>query len=77
MPEITGVEVCKQLKADTELKDIPVVFFTGNPRMDLEKQCIGVGALGIIYKPEVGALVAIISRIFAGETIRWGDEDDY
>ncbi|MDP3920959.1 MAG: response regulator [Candidatus Omnitrophota bacterium] len=76
MPEITGVEVCKKLKADAELKDIPVVFFTGNPQMDLEKQCIGVGALGIIYKPEVGALIKIVGRILAGEEIDWGQDTD-
>ena len=29
MPDVSGYDVAKQLEADAELKDIPVIFFTG------------------------------------------------
>jgi CheY-like chemotaxis protein len=75
MPGMTGVEVCQKLKADPDLRDIPVLFFTGNPRTNLEDECVRAGALGVAYKPEVGALLDLIKRIFAGEKIDWGAED--
>ena len=32
MPNIDGASLCRQLKEDRELKDIPVLFFSGSSR---------------------------------------------
>lgn len=51
MPSISGFEVCKQLKSNPALTDIPIIFVTGrtNPR----DQALGLqaGAVDYIVKP--------------------------
>jgi diguanylate cyclase (GGDEF)-like protein len=51
MPGINGYEVCRRLKKDAELKEIPVIFITG--RGDTEDVVKGfeVGAVDFIMKP--------------------------
>lgn len=50
LPDISGVELFKQLKADAELKHIPVIFFSAN--CSKEEYCLNVlGAEGFIEKP--------------------------
>jgi len=51
MPEMSGYDVIKQIKADPETRDIPVIFLTG--KTDPENERIGrsLGAVDYICKP--------------------------
>jgi len=51
MPEMDGYEVCRRLKADTETKDIPVVFLTSLSDKDDESRGLALGAIDYIKKP--------------------------
>lgn len=53
MPEMNGIEVLKHLKADDELKNIPVIVFTALIQ-DLEKQqSFDAGAADYVVKTEL------------------------
>jgi len=51
MPDSTGFDVCRRLKATSETQNIPVIFLTG--ATDVEQKVMGfdVGAVDYIQKP--------------------------
>lgn len=51
MPEMDGYEVCRRLKQDLKLKDIPVIFITALDRPEYESQGLKLGAADYITKP--------------------------
>jgi len=52
MPKMDGFEVCRRLKADTHLKNIPVVFLTASRADDESRiKCLEVGGAGFLIKP--------------------------
>jgi putative two-component system response regulator len=51
MPEMDGYETCRQLKADPELADIPVIFLSALGEVEDEKLGFSVGAVDYITKP--------------------------
>lgn len=51
MPGINGFEVCRQLKADTETTQIPVIFMTALGDMDSKVKGFDLGAIDYITKP--------------------------
>jgi len=51
MPGIDGFEVCRRMKADTRLQDIPVIFLTGRDDYESEARGLGVGGVDYITKP--------------------------
>ena len=51
MPEMDGYEVCRQLKADPLLRDIPVIFLTARTSVDDEQHGLELGAVDYITKP--------------------------
>jgi CheY-like chemotaxis protein len=51
MPRMTGYEACKAMKADPELKDIPVVFLTARGQESEIQQGLDVGAEEYLLKP--------------------------
>lgn len=51
MPGLSGYEVCKQLKANPELSDIPIIFITAMDEMDDEAFGLSLGAIDYITKP--------------------------
>jgi diguanylate cyclase (GGDEF)-like protein/PAS domain S-box-containing protein len=51
MPEMDGFEVCRRLKADPKLKDIPVVFVTASNDTPSEMAGLALGAADYITKP--------------------------
>jgi len=56
MPEPDGYEVCRTLKKDPVLKDIPVIFITASSKLESEIQGLEVGAVDFISKtinPEI------------------------
>lgn len=51
MPEMNGYEVCKKLKADNALCDIPVIFISGLPEMKEKFEAFSLGGVDYITKP--------------------------
>lgn len=51
MPEMDGYEVCRRLKADEQLKEIPIIFVSAlNETMD-KVQAFGLGGADYVTKP--------------------------
>lgn len=75
MPGMDGYEVCRRLKADGYLKDIPVVFLTAL-RSDVERRVIALeaGADGFLAKPidkvELTAQVLAMAKIKAANRLQ-------
>jgi two-component system cell cycle response regulator len=62
MPGLDGRQVLERLKADPELRDIPVVFLTGRIGTDDVVACLRAGAHDYLKKPfEPAELIARIS----------------
>lgn len=51
MPEMDGLETCRQLKAIPQLADIPVIFITSLEQQAEENLCWQVGGSDFILKP--------------------------
>ncbi|WP_240776363.1 diguanylate cyclase [Nitrincola alkalilacustris] len=51
MPDIDGFAVCKQLKEDPRLQDIPVIFVTALSEVEDETKGLDLGAVDYITKP--------------------------
>ncbi|MBF0582789.1 MAG: response regulator [Magnetococcales bacterium] len=51
MPEMSGYEVCRQLKANPATRDIPIIFLTGKQHIDDEAEGFALGAVDYIHKP--------------------------
>ncbi|WP_033137068.1 response regulator [Aeromonas finlandensis] len=51
MPDLDGYEVCRQLKADAQTCEIPVIFLTARAEVDDERQGFALGAADYITKP--------------------------
>tara|TARA_R110001592_G_scaffold332223_2_gene615479 strand:+ start:4092 stop:4508 length:417 start_codon:yes stop_codon:yes gene_type:complete len=51
LPDLSGFDVCKQLKSQTKTKHIPVIFLTGFEGLVFEAQAFQAGAVDFITKP--------------------------
>jgi DNA-binding response OmpR family regulator len=51
MPRMTGYEACKAMKANPDLKDIPVVFLTARGQESEIQQGLDAGAEEYLLKP--------------------------
>jgi two-component system, sensor histidine kinase and response regulator len=51
MPEMNGFEICERLKADTVLKDIPVIFVTALTDTEKKVKALSMGAVDYVTKP--------------------------
>jgi signal transduction histidine kinase len=51
MPEMDGFEVCERLKAETRLKDIPVIFLSARPEASEKLRAFHSGGIDYITKP--------------------------
>jgi diguanylate cyclase (GGDEF)-like protein len=58
MPDMSGYEVCRLLKTDPLLWDIPVIFITQHDEPDSELMALETGAVDFIGKPPKQALVS-------------------
>jgi DNA-binding response OmpR family regulator len=64
MPGIDGYEVCRQLKANDETAQIPVVFVTGQDDDEDEERGLSIGAVDYIRKPFSFGIVQTRVKIF-------------
>jgi len=51
MPELSGIELCRMIKADAEVKDIPIFMLTAKGQDSDEQQGIMCGVSRYITKP--------------------------
>lgn len=51
MPEITGFQVCEQLKNNPKTKNIEIIFITAAVSVDEELRGLELGAIDYIHKP--------------------------
>jgi len=51
MPKISGLEVLRRLKADDEMKKIPVIVFTSSNEDPDVKECYSLGVNSYVVKP--------------------------
>lgn len=51
IPMMNGYEVCRQIKSDPELKNIPVVFLTADANVKTNQDVEHVYADGFVIKP--------------------------
>jgi putative two-component system response regulator len=51
MPEMDGFEMCRRIKANPKLVDIPVIFITSKNEDEYEEYGFSVGASDFIHKP--------------------------
>ncbi|MBI4424081.1 MAG: response regulator [Elusimicrobia bacterium] len=64
LPGISGLDVCRQLKADAATRHIPVIILTGEAReASLKIESLDSGADDYLFKPLGGK--ALLSRIRA------------
>jgi CheY-like chemotaxis protein len=51
LPVLDGHRICKELKGDSKLKDIPVIVLLDAPQMEKEKELRRIGANAFLVKP--------------------------
>ena len=68
MPEIDGYEVCRQLKADEQTRDIPVIFLSALDEVFDRLRAFDVGGVDYVSKPFEEA--ELIARIKTHLTLR-------
>ncbi|MFX1502043.1 MAG: response regulator [Promethearchaeota archaeon] len=51
LPDISGYDICKKIKADSNLKNIPTYYISAVTPTEVEKQTIATSADGFFLKP--------------------------
>ena len=51
LPEMSGYDICKALKADASTRSIPIIFLTARSMPSECKEAMAMGALGYLAKP--------------------------
>lgn len=62
MPEMDGYEVCRQMKADPLLREIPVIFITAMGQLENETAGLEIGAVDYVTKPFNPTLIKLRVR---------------
>lgn len=64
MPELSGIDLCKMIKADPQLKDIPIFMLTAKGQDSDEEQGYQCGVSRYITKPfSPRSLLAMVQEI--------------
>ena len=74
LPGISGLELCRQLKADPQLQDIPVIFVSGQHSPKNKQEAERLGAVEFIEKPV--ALLHFLSRVMGQLKLKANGERD-
>lgn len=62
--QISGIDVCKNIKANPTLRDIIVVIFSAKSDLETKMKCLDMGAEEYLVKPiEMAELVARVDRL--------------
>ena len=79
MPGLSGFEICKQLKADPKIAEIPVIFLTSLSDIEDEQHGLELGAVDYITKPISPAILFVrvknhINLKMANEVLKHKDK---
>jgi DNA-binding response OmpR family regulator len=67
MPEVDGFTVCRKIKEDSRLKDVPVIFLTAKGGGDALAEGFESGAVMYINKPfTANKLLTIVNTMLEG-----------
>ncbi|UCG78943.1 MAG: response regulator [Nitrospirota bacterium] len=67
MPEVSGIEICKELKSDKDLSTIPIFMLTAKGQEDDEKLGLMSGVDRYITKPfSPKLLLEMVKAVFSG-----------
>ena len=67
MPRMDGHRLCKLIKSDSLLKDIPVIMFSSLIDDIMHIKGVEVGANAQLSKPQIGELVNLVDTMINGE----------
>jgi len=71
MPEMDGNEVCRLLKKDDDLKDIPIIVITALNELETEVQSLALGVADFLNKPiNIETARLRINNLLERETLR-------
>ena len=62
MPLMDGLTLCRRIRNDLKLPDLPVVFFSSLINDQMKVKCAEVGGNGQVTKPELGSLVSLVDK---------------
>ncbi len=68
MPDIDGVEACRQIKQQEHLRDIPIIMVTAKNDLNSLKEAFSAGAMDYINKPVNG--VELLARVSSALTLK-------
>jgi two-component system, sensor histidine kinase and response regulator len=68
MPDVSGYDVCRQLKADPETADIPIIFLSALHDIENKLQAFELGGVDYITKPFHAA--EVLTRVNTHLTLR-------
>ena len=63
LPDITGLEVCSQLRSDNNSDSIRLVLFTADEQQETKKNALEAGVQKVVVKsPNASELIAIVEE---------------
>lgn len=63
MPRLDGLTLCRRVKEDNVMRRLPVVVFSSLASDQMADKARGVGADGLISKPQIGTLVDLVDSL--------------
>ncbi|WP_316414659.1 response regulator [Mesoterricola silvestris] len=71
MPELDGLEVCRRLKADPSVREIPVIFLTAKAELEDLQEGFRLGAVDYVTKPFRGGelLARVATHVKLGQAL--------
>jgi PleD family two-component response regulator len=73
LPDMTGIEICRQIKSETSLEDIFVILASGiQISSELQAEGLDIGADGYIVRPISNR--EFLARVQAGERIKRAED---
>ena len=75
MPEMDGYEVCRRIKLQPEIVDIPVIFLTSKDNDMDEAKGLMLGAVDFLLKPVDPDLLKTRVRVHLTQSRRWKERE--
>jgi two-component system chemotaxis response regulator CheV len=71
MPRMDGLTLCRKIKQDLQLDEVPVVLFSSLIDEQMAIKCREVGAAAYTCKPKINELIALLDRLLqVGDSAR-------
>jgi CheY-like chemotaxis protein len=71
LPNLSGYDVCEQIRSDPSLRDIPVVMTSAHTSLTVHASCIEAGADAFVPKPfQLDRFAEMIGRMVSRGTDR-------